>query len=373
MFVVHLGIGWTLADGTNALQPVAAGRSAALFALLAGVSAALLSGGRTPATGPAMGVALWRVVIRGLLMLPLGTALTLLGTPVAVILAYYAVFFLLTAPFLHERWTIVAGAAAALAVVGPIVSFHVRAAAADGPLRAPFTAVNTYDPLEALAGEGLIDLLLTGAYPALTWMPFVLAGLAIGRLDLRSTRVRWTLVGAGAATAALAHTASWVALGPLGGRARLEASFTPAAVADHGAPPDAATALADGFPGTVPVHDWVWLLSDAPHSGTPLEVFAAGGAAAAVLGGCLLVGEWLRWVLYPVAAVGALALTAYVAHVLLIWVAERPWGALLDPVLGPVVLVGSLAGAAVWRWTGRRGPLEQPLHAVSLWAARRIP
>jgi uncharacterized membrane protein YeiB len=102
-------------------------------------------------------------------------------------------------------------------------------------------------------------------------------------------------------------------------------------------------------------------------------VFAAGGAAAAVLGGCLLVGEWLRWVLYPVAAVGALALTAYVAHVLLIWVAERPWGALLDPVLGPVVLVGSLAGAAVWRWTGRRGPLEQPLHAVSLWAARRIP
>ncbi|MFC7740325.1 hypothetical protein ACFQXA_04175 [Nocardiopsis composta] len=48
MFVVHVGLGWTLASGDNALYGLASGRSAALFALLAGVSIALLSGGPSP-------------------------------------------------------------------------------------------------------------------------------------------------------------------------------------------------------------------------------------------------------------------------------------------------------------------------------------
>ncbi|MDA2803923.1 DUF418 domain-containing protein [Nocardiopsis suaedae] len=378
MFVVHVGVGWTLADGSNALYGLVSGRSAALFALLAGVSIALLSGGPTPRAGHDMGVALWRVVIRGLIMLPVGTLLTMTGTPVSVILAYYAVFFVLAAPLMSERWKIVAGTAAVLGVLGPVVSFYVRGLMAEGgPLRGPVAAVNSYDPLVALADDGVVNFLLTGAYPAITWMPFVFAGMAIGRLRLRRRAVQWSLVGVGAGLAAVAYTASWAALA-LGGRARLEASFDAEAVAGHGGASSVAEALRVGFPGTVPVNDWAWLLVSAGHSGTPFEVFGAGGIAIAVLGLCLIVAPYLRWAVYPLAAVGALALTTYVGHVLVIRLAESglvdgtPLGFVSDR-LDLTVLVGALVFATVWRLLVRRGPLEGPLHVVSMWAAKRIP
>ncbi|WP_343233390.1 hypothetical protein [Streptomonospora sp. PA3] len=378
MFVVHVGLGWSLGNGTNPLTDLVSGRSAALFALLAGVSIALLSGGSAPAPGRAMGVALWRVVIRGLIMLPVGVGLTMLDTPVSVILAYYAAFFVLAVPFIDERWKVVAGTAAALAAAGPVASFWLRGMIDDGALTRPVALINAYDPLVALSGSGLVDLLLTGSYPAATWLPFVLAGLAIGRLDLTSMRVRAWLTAAGAALAALGYGLSWIAMNLMGGRQRLEATYSAEAMADHGGYSSTAQALEHGFSGTVPVNDWVWLLTALPHSGTPLEIAGAGGVAITVLGLCLLAERALRWIGYPLAAVGALALTVYVGHVLLIWVAENDlWqGTVLQwatDYLALTLLIGCLAGASAWRLTVGRGPLEWPLHIVSSWAAKRIP
>ncbi|GAB3451039.1 heparan-alpha-glucosaminide N-acetyltransferase domain-containing protein [Streptomonospora sediminis] len=381
MFVVHVGLGWSLGDGSaNPLTDLVSGRSAALFALLAGVSVALLSGGSSPATGHAMGIALWRVVIRGLIMLPLGVALTMLGTPVSVILAYYAAFFLLAVPLIDERWKVVAGGAAVLAVAGPLVSFWLRGMieGEGAPLSGPVATVNGYDPLVALSGSGILDLLVTGSYPALTWLPYVLAGLAIGRLDLHSLRVRAWLVGAGAALAGLGYGVSWLAMNVMGGRERLSQTYNAAAMAEHGGHRDTAQAMAEGFTGTVPVNDWVWLLTALPHSGTPLELAGAGGVAIAVLGLCLLAEPALRVAGYPLASVGALALTVYVGHVLLIWVAETGlWqGTPLQWAtdnLALTVLVAAVGGATAWRLAVGRGPLEWPLHVVSSWAAKRIP
>lgn len=377
MFVVHVGVGWTLADGSNALYGLVSGRSAALFALLAGVSIALLSGGPSPKAGHEMGVALWRVVIRGLIMLPVGTLLTMLGTPVSVILAYYAVFFVLAAPLMSERWKIVAGTAAVLGVLGPVVSFYLRDLISGGPLAGPVGAVNSYDPLVSLAGDGFVNFLITGAYPAITWMPFVLAGMAVGRLRLRRRAVQWSLVGVGAGLAAVAYTASWAAL-ELGGRARLEGSFDASVMEAYGGASSVGEALREGFPGTVPVNDWAWLLVSSGHSGTPFEVYGAGGIALAVLGLCLIVAPYLRWAVYPLAAVGALALTTYVGHVLVIRLAgsglvDGTPLAFVSDRLDLTVLVGALVFATVWRLLVRRGPLEWPLHAVSMWVAKRIP
>ncbi|GAA4900913.1 heparan-alpha-glucosaminide N-acetyltransferase domain-containing protein [Streptomonospora salina] len=380
MFVVHVGLGWNLSTGgANPLIDLVSGRAAALFALLAGVSIALISGGSTPATGRAKGVALWRVVVRGAIMLPIGVGLTMLDTPVSVILAYYAVFFVLAVPMIDERWKVVAGTAAVLAAAGPVASFWLRSLMADGgPLDGPVAAVAAHDPLVALSGSGLTDLLVTGAYPALTWLPYVLAGLAIGRLDLSSLRVRTALVGTGVGLAALGYGLSWAAMTIMGGRQRLESTYTAAALADHGGYTSTGEAMAHGFSGTVPVNDWVWLLTALPHSGTPLEILGAGGVAVAVLGLCLLAERALRRVGYPLAAVGALALTVYVGHVLLIWVADNGlWrGTPLQWAtdnLALTVPVAAVAGATAWRLTVGRGPLEWPLHTVSSWVAKRIP
>ncbi|QVQ54605.1 hypothetical protein J4H86_01605 [Spiractinospora alimapuensis] len=379
MFVVHVGLGWTLASGENALYGVVAGRAAALFAVLAGVSMALLSGGSRPKRGDAeRGVALWRIVLRGLLILPVGVGLALLGTGVSVILAYYAVFFVLAVVFLAERWRVVALTAVVLGVVGPVVSFFVRRAVeGEGPAASVVGVVNGFDPLERVSGEGVVDLLLTGAYPALTWLPFVLVGLALGRLDLWSTRVRWWLVGVGVGVATVAYAVSWFVLRQGAVLERLAASENPETGAEFGAA-GVAQALYEGFSGTVPVSEWMWLLVAAPHSGTPFEVFGAGGIAVALLGVCLLVGPYLRGVGYPLAAVGACALTVYVGHIVVIWVTDNGWlsGTPLwwaQAEVAWTVLLGSLVFATVWRLLVGRGPLEGPLSVASSWAARRIP
>lgn len=379
MFVVHVGIGWTLTDGSNILYPVVAGRSAILFALLAGVSIALMSGGHRRKINADLAVALWRVVTRAVLMLLAGTALTMLDTDVSVILAYYAVFFVLASTLLTERWRIVAGLAAALGVIGPVLSHWLRALILRGGTPAKIVdTVDAFDPFVALANDGVVNFLLAGGYPAITWMPFVLAGLTIGRLDLHATRVRWTLVGLGTGLAVLAYGTSWLVLDVLGGTERLAASENPETGAAFGQA--GLTALRyEGLPGTAPPTDWLWLFASTPHSGTPVEVYGSGGVAIAVLGLCLLVSDRLRWLLYPVASVGALALTAYVGHILLIWADDN---SMLDGTplffvsewLSLVVPVGALVLATGWRLLiRRRGPLEWPLHAVSSWVAKRIP
>ncbi|TQN31715.1 uncharacterized protein DUF1624 [Haloactinospora alba] len=378
MFVVHLGLGTSLGGGSdNPLIPVVSGRAAALFAVLAGVSVALLSGGATPKSGGEMGVALWRVVIRALCMLPVGTLLTMLETGPAIILSYYAVFFVLAVPFMRERWKVVAGTAAVLAVVGPVSSFVLRGMLESGPLAVSVAWINTHDPLVALSGEGIVAFLLTGSYPAVTWMPFVLAGLAIGRLRLGTARVQWVLTAVGTGTAVLAYGGSWLAMA-VGGSERLDAAFRSQQAQGYGSEQSLADTLRTELGGTVPTGDWTWLLAAAPHSGTPFEVYGAGGVAIAVLGTCLLAARYLSWLLFPLAALGALALTTYAGHILAIWVADHallsgtPLAWLTDN-LAWSVLLGSLAGTALWRMLLRHGPLEWTLHTVSTVVARRIP
>src|SRR5690606_20750586 len=293
MFVVHVGVGWTLSDGSNPLQPVAAGRSAALFALLAGVSIALMSGGRDRKVNKDLGVALWRVVVRAVIMLALGTALTMLGTPVSVILAYYAVLFVFTCMLLTERWGIIAGAAAVLGVVGPIVSFWGRSLidAGGAPARVVATG-DGYDPFVGLPVAGVGNSRRTGPYPADRRVRVILPGLAIGRLDLWDTRVRWRLVALGAGLAAAAYTLSYLAVRVAGVDARLAATVDPDTGAAFGAE-GFDQLFVEGMGGTVPTTDWAWLLVTAPHSGTPLDVYGAGGVAIALLGLCLIATDAL--------------------------------------------------------------------------------
>jgi len=63
----------------------------------------------------------------------------------------------------------------------------------------------------------LTQLLLTGYYPIAVYPAYLCAGMAIGRLDLRSPRVAWRLLGAGIGLAVTAQLVSFVLLHPLGG------------------------------------------------------------------------------------------------------------------------------------------------------------
>lgn len=364
MFAAHVGP----PDPGNWLHQLVAGRSAVLFAVLAGVSLALLSGRSEPAVGADLRRTRIRIAVRAAVLFVLGLALVALDTPVAVILPAYAALFLLAIPMLRVRPAILGALAATLAVAGPLASYAIR-----GVL--PSHEVIPYTPsvgdLTSWHGLGTLaqGLLIDGTYPVLTWLPFILAGMAVGRLDLSATATRVRLLAGGSGLAVLGYGGSWLALHTTGAWRHLSV------VVDQqfgGEVP--VDALVQGSFGVPPTIDPAVLLLAGPHSGTPFEIVGSAGVALAVIAACLLGADRLLRTLRPLASVGALALTAYTAHLVAIALigAEQVQGTVLEHpylVLGEFAAT-ALVAATLWRHFVGRGPLEGALHRISVAAAR---
>ncbi|MGV8966934.1 MAG: DUF418 domain-containing protein [Cellulomonas sp.] len=322
MMTAHVGVIRPEFWSPTGWLAVTDGRSAATFAVLSGVSVALLSGGPRPVEGADLLRARVRIGMRAVLLLILGVLLTALGTPVAVILQSYAAYFLLVLPVLRVAPAVLVGLAVVVAVVGPPVCF----ALAD--------ALDGYDGTFALA----VDVLISGTYPAGIWMAYVLTGLAVGRLDLLRADVRRGLVLAGAGLAAAGY---------IGGTLAVRAAA--------GAEPEV-----------------LQLLSVQPHADSMFEVVGNTGVALAVLGLCLVLADrWPRLV-YPLAATGALALSVYSIHIVAI--AALGPQTVREPDRGTHVafLVVAMVAASAWHaWLGR-GPLERLLHGLSTDTAKAV-
>jgi uncharacterized membrane protein len=336
------------ADGS--LHPaylVAAGRSAALFATLAGVGLALTTGGREPLSGRPLNAARVGVVGRAMLLILIGLQLGQLDSPPLVILAYYGVLFLLAVPFLGLGPRPMFALAGVMLVAGPVLSQWWRAGLDPAPVSEP------------TGSTIVLQLLLTGTYPAFVWTAYLFAGLAIGRLDLRRTAVAVRLVVGGATAAVAAKVASAALLSAAGGVGPLQRSVEGDPVYGFLSEDLAGRWLKEGMFGTTPTHDWRWLLVAAPHSSTPFDLLHTVGTSAAVLGGCLLLVKVLpRAVYLPLAAAGSMTLTVYTLHVIalrnrnpLIWTTD-PAQLWWSHVVVAIVL------ATLWRTTVGRGPLE---------------
>jgi uncharacterized membrane protein len=327
---------------------VADGRSSALFAVLAGVGVALSTGGpRRPADARAHRAAAGALAVRGLLVGLLGLWLAEFNPPVAVILAYYGLLFVVATPLLRLPATVLAVGAVAACILGPMSSLLLRSGLPAGPSGQPGLAA------VAAPGALLVTLALTGIYPVLPWITYLLAGMAVGRMDLRRTRVAAGLLVGGTALALLAVGTSALLMGPGGGAAALGPA-----------------ALAQRRYGTTPTGTWWWLAVDTPHSGAPLDLAHTTGTALAVLGAMLLLARWARPALLVPAALGAVPLTLYTLHVIAL--AAYP-GTVPDgsPDEGTLLLGHVLAATAIatalWL-AGRRGPFE----SVVSGAARRV-
>jgi uncharacterized membrane protein len=317
---------------------LASGRASALFAVLAGVSMALVSGRRTPLRGRALLRVSLSLLVRAVLVGGVGLLLGIPETGLAVILTYYAVLFALGIPFLGLTWRPLLALAVGWAVLAPVVGHLVRPDLPPRQFESP-QPDHLHEP-----GRLLAELLFTGYYPAVPWLAYLLLGLAIGRSDLASRRVAAALTAIGLG---LAVGATWLS-------DRLTASrFT--AVELDGA--------AGGMFGQTPTDDgWRWLLLVAPHSTTPFDILQTAGSAALVVGACLLLVGWLddlsphaeRFVQVLFGA-GAMTLTLYVLHVVMrtddVWPAEEPSTYVWHVVV--VLWIGSVFAAL-----RRRGPLE---------------
>lgn len=289
------------------------GKASVLFVVIAGLGVALMARDQSRREVRA------RLVYRTVWLLPLGLALQELDHPVAVILQYYALYFLFLAPFVGRRDATLVGWAGGLLAVGSAAVLAAEVLVPDWvvPLRgdSPFGVPG--------------DLVLFGYYPLVTWLPPMLVGLWLGRRDLTRGRLRWGLVGAGAAALAVTTAlGSW--LSAVLGVARTERT-------------------------------WGWLLSTAGHSEMPLAVVGATGFAVGVIGIALVVAD--RWprLLWPLTAFGRVALSVYVGH--LIVFAAVPGLFPADDVAEGVRTIAAFAGvtsvlAMAWLALMPRGPLE---------------
>ncbi|MQA84049.1 MAG: DUF1624 domain-containing protein [Streptosporangiales bacterium] len=342
--------------GTSVGYLLAHGRSAAAFALLAGVGLALATARvRTAPEHAGVGAG---IAVRGLAIGAIGLALGYPDSGVAVILPYYAMFFLLAVPLLRLRAGALAGLALVVAGVVPVVSHLLRGSLPPADTANPTFATLIQDPVRLV-----VELALTGYYPVLAWMTYLCAGLAVGRLPLRSTRVAVVLLGGGAALALAASSASWFLLDVLGGREQIAAnlSFTDPGEVDR--------MLSESQYGVTPTTTWWWLSVASPHSSTPFDLLHTTGTALALLGAALLVARAAEWALVPLAAAGGMTLTLYTGHVLLLASPVLP----ADPTTSYLIQVAAvLMLATAWRAVVRRGPLEEAVAVLAVAARRAV-
>lgn len=338
--------------GTTLVHHLASGRAAALFAVLAGVGLALLSGGRRPRVDGALVRA---VAVRSLLLALVGLALGIPDSGLAVILVYYGVLFLVALPMLGLRAGALAALALAAAVVTPVLSFLLRPALPERLAENPTADLVLTDPAGLLS-----TLLVTGYYPVLCWTTYLCAGLAAGRLDLGDRAVQVRLAVGGALLAATASLLSALLLGPMGGLAAIAPDVRrDTDVRDT----DVRDVVAGNQFGNVPADGsaW-WLATDAPHSSTPFDLLHTTGTALLVLGLALLLAPRLGLAARPLAALGAMTLTLYAVHVLVVSIAGRDGS---PAVLWGGQVLAYAAFALLWLSRHRRGPLEAVVHAVA--------
>ncbi len=376
MLVAH----FVLRDHPGALDSVRAfvdGRAMPLFVLLAGVSITLLTrGARHPDR---------TLLVRAAVFLPLGLALQEWTVGIAIILQYYALYYVVAVGLrrLGDR-----------ALLGLAVAVTAAAGVTIQLLGPHWPGYTTWDGGHGLTPPwGLLaNLTVNGYYPFLPAGAFLCVGMWLGRRDLGDARLARRLVVVGLVLA----LTGYVGVRAIGGRLHADGITTgtdglPTVAEDRvdqvlsvtNAP--SLAVLLDQFSDDAherhgqlhglityaenqsPAFHAERLLDAGGHSEMPAWVVGATGTSLVALGGCLLLARRAAVALAPLVALGQLSLTAYVAQALIIrWTPSVEDTSIAQQFgVTAAVLAGLVAFAWLWRRWRRRGPLEALLHLVA--------
>jgi uncharacterized membrane protein len=327
MFVAHVAPAVSDQIG-QLLLAIADERPRLLFALTAGIGLGLMTGGTRPAM-EGRGTLRGQIAIRAVILILLGMLVVATLQPlVLVILDEYGIAFLVLLPLLFiPGWAAVALGATLLVVTPAVAALAVR------------------DPavIDAMGGDAgiLVDWFLTGAYPVIIWVPVMLIGLGLARLDVASSRVlRWYgLVGIATAAVCLPIVREMPESQVLG--------------ADPGA-------------------DWM-----IPVRASLMTVGNVGfclGVVAIVVALTALARPGIRRVvtvaLSPVTAMGAMPLTIYTAHLVVIAAFKREENDTITDDSWPLT-VGLIVGSMLFAWFWQRFVGRCPLEMLLRWASGR--
>lgn len=321
MVVVNFDV--VMAGGNGAVASLLQGRAAALFVVLAGVGFQLSARGKP-------GIEFAAQTLRRSVFLLVVGLLNMLIFP-ADIIHYYAIYFLVG--------VVLAGASSRqlwLAMIGILVVSLIML------LSLNYDVGWNWETLEYSGfwspGGFVRNLMFNGWHPVFPWAVFLLFGMWLAELNLRSRAVQVRLLLWGAAVYGAATLAS---------RFLVSASLKI----------DSELSL---------------LFATSPVPPVPLYMIVGSAFACAAIGTCLLssgfaasrVGE-------AVVQMGWHSLTHYIAHIVIGMGAMEAFGLLDTSTAGEALLASllyiALALSASWMWSRRfkRGPLEALMRATT--------
>ncbi|MCD2497995.1 heparan-alpha-glucosaminide N-acetyltransferase domain-containing protein [Microbacterium nymphoidis] len=363
MFAAHLWLNDRASNdplraiaATTAFQ-LSEGTASTLFAVLGGMSLVLATR-RVREERGARGV-LIAVLVRGLIVMFIGTLLAEPPVVMVVVLVYFGAAMIVAGPFLLAPSWLIVLVGGLLALFGGGFNAALRVDLGIFLEGESLPLGDFADPVTALRA-----LLLTGVYPVITWLVYLLLGILVAR-GMIVTAERgglrgwgWIAAVGGGAFAALAIIVSSVTLAAVGAMAPNSGELQQAIIAQSG-----------GSYGAMPTGTWWMQLIAAPHSGTPMDILRTGAVAVSVIGLMTALTADRRRLAYPVrliATTGAAPLTIYVAHCLAsipIAMSMGPRGAGFE--LWAMNVAGALVIGAILLALRRKGPLEA-LIAVSV-------
>ncbi|MGW2588577.1 heparan-alpha-glucosaminide N-acetyltransferase domain-containing protein, partial [Streptomyces virginiae] len=225
-------------------------RSREVFFFLAGVTVALLTGGMNVRRGRERAIAWKRLTVRSGMLFLLALVLGELGVWDMQILHYYALWLLLLLPLSLLRVRTLLISVGVLAVACPVFKIAAdHAGSSWGFIRGmdpstPPQLLHGGFSLLVHPGEWLAQIqevifgLGNMGQDTISVLPFLVLGLALGKLDLRDAPVRRRLTLAGAGTAVAALMLSLVSMYPLGAADAVNAYKNPPTAASASQVPD---------------------------------------------------------------------------------------------------------------------------------------
>jgi len=349
------------------------GVSSALFVVLAGVGLTLLTKNAVDIWASRLQLAL-----RAIVLLVIGLLLGLAGSNVAIILAHYGVLFLLAMWFVNLSKRALTITAISWVILAPLIHgvltrfMQVQAGGATTYAEnwRLWHSPTLFDAIQKPVLT-LWDIFFTGYYPVISFLGYVLVGMAIGRMNLSKISTGMGLLVFG--------TGSYLVFRGIGRWLLTDPSFVARISHTTDVPVNqlpAMTSTGAGINTDLVMGAPPWFGLAAPHSGAPLDIYSTTGAAVGVIGLFLVLTRsgLLRKVLFPLSATGMVALTTYVVHVLITALWPTNWAQTMQTdsplwsdawiMLGVHWAIVILVGLVVYL-AGVRGPLETVLRKVS--------
>lgn len=361
------------------IEFLVSGRASIMFAVLAGVSTALIARSQAVTDRERLGFANRNssrdLLVRAIILFLIGITLPLLSAGPIVILSTYAVLYLLAIFVLRLSTRVLVILTALTALVAPILSFWLRTVWPDTSDELVIGGIPTIFSFTSVEGtvQAFRQLLFDGMYPVLTWIPFLLAGIVIGRLIPNSTFTTRLAAIWGVVLVVMGYGTSFVLVTVtdfMPERISVFRRMDPAlADATDDQLMDQFGTMAYTDLGVTNLNDARSLLFAASHSGSIMEIIGGIGFVLLVLAALSFIEHFGAPVLIPFSTLGKMPLTYYVGHIIGFLVLLFAGGAMISIWLSLVLFVVlPMLLAALWFRFFRRGPLEAVIHA----AAQRV-